>query len=81
MKQGILALWLLVNAVVLFVIFNPWWRDWAAQGIAVLFLEVVFLVIIGLPVFCHQFFRKKKPFRQSLAHSVESVLDILTGWA
>jgi hypothetical protein len=77
---GVLGIFLLVNAVALFCVFNPWIKDWAAQGIVLLVLEGIFLVLIGVPVFLYHFIGKKKTFRQSLSDSVESVLNFLVGW-
>jgi hypothetical protein len=80
MRNEVLLVWLLINASVLFLAFNPWLRDWASQAIVLLVLEAVFFSVIGLPVFLHHFLCKKKPFGQSLSDSVQSVLDFLAGW-
>lgn len=80
MKNEVLAVWLLINALALFLVVNPWFTDWASQAIVLLVLEAVFFIVIGLPVFLHHFFRKKKPFKRSLSDSVQSVLDFLAGW-
>ena len=79
-KMGVLCIFLLVNAVAFFCVFNPWIKDWAEQGIVSLVLEAVFLVLIGVPVFLYHFIGKKKTFGQSLSDSVESVLNFLVGW-
>jgi hypothetical protein len=80
MRNEVLAVWLLINASALFLVFNTWFTDWASQAIVLLVLEAVFFIVIGLPVFLHHFFRKKKPFKQSLSDSAGSVLDFLAGW-
>jgi len=80
LKTGIFGIFLLVNAVGIFCVFNPWIVDWQAQGITLLILEGVFFLVIGLPVFLYHFIRKKKSFKQSLADSVSTVLDFLAGW-
>lgn len=80
MRHEVLTVWLLINALTLFLGFNTWFTDWASQAIVLLVLEAVFLIVIGLPVFLHQFFRKKKPLKQSLSDSARSVLDFLAGW-
>ena len=79
-KIGVLGIFLFVNAVALFCVFNPWIKDWATQGIVLLVLEAVFLVLLGVPVFLYHFIRNKKTFGQSLSDSVESVLNFLAGW-
>jgi integral membrane sensor domain MASE1 len=61
-------------------VFNTWFTDWASQAIALLALEAVFFIVIGLPVFRHNFVRKKEPFKQSLSDSVQCVLSFLAGW-
>jgi len=80
MRNEVLAVWLLINALVLFLVFNTWFTDWASQAIVLLVLEAVFFIVIGLPVFFHHFFRNRKPFKESLSDSVRSVLDFLAGW-
>lgn len=80
MKNEVLAVWLLVNALAAFMVFNKWFTDWASQALVLLVLEAFFFIVIGLPVFCHHFLCRKKPFRQSLSDSVQSVLDFLAGW-
>lgn len=80
MRHEVLTVWLLINALTLFLVFNTWFTDWASQAIVLLVLEAVFFIVIGLPVFLHQFLRKKKPLKQSLSDSARSVLDFLAGW-
>jgi len=79
-KTGIFAMALLVNAVALFCIFNPWVADWQGQGIIVLVVEVTAVVVIGAPVFFYHFLRKQKPLRQSLEDTVRVMMDFLAGW-
>ena len=79
-KIAVLGIFFLVNAVALFCVFNPWIKDWAAQGTVLLVLEAVFFILIGVPVFLYHFIRNKKAFGQSLSDSVESVLNFLAGW-
>jgi len=79
MRQGIFCAVLLVNIVALFCAFNPWFTDWAAQGIVLLALEAAFLLLIGLPVFIHHL-RRGLPPRQALATSLDVVMDFLAGW-
>lgn len=79
-KIGVLSIFLLINTVAFFCVFNLWIKDWAAQGIVLLLLEAVFLVLVGVPVFLYHFIGKKKTFGQSLSDSVETVLNFLVGW-
>ena len=80
MRRSVLAIWILTNAVALILLVNPWFTTWRTQAAVLLILELVFLVVIGLPVFLYHFVRKKRPIGQSLSDSVETVLDFLTGW-
>ena len=80
LKTSIFAIFLLVNGVALFCLLNPWLPDWQEQATLLLILESIFLVVIGLPVFFYHFFKHKKPFKQSLADSLDTVLDFLCGW-
>ena len=43
MKMGILGIFLVVNAVAIFCVFNPWTSDWQGSGITVLVVEAVAL--------------------------------------
>lgn len=79
MKQNIFFVVAMVNAVALFCVFNPWFEDWATQGVVLLALEALFLLLIGLPVFIH-YLRRGLPPRQALAASLESVMNFLGGW-
>ncbi len=79
-RISIFAIFLLLNIVALFCIFNPWVTDWQRQAIVLLVFELFFLLGIGLPVFCYHFFKMNKSFKQSLADSLETVLDFLCGW-
>lgn len=76
LKNGIVGLFLLLNAVAVFSVVNPWVSDWRAHGITVLLVEAAFLLLIGLPRVAYQVFWKKKTFRRSLSDSVEAVM----GW-
>ena len=76
LKTGIVGLFLLLNAVVVFSAVNPWVTDWRAQGITVLVVEAAFLLLIGLPSVAYEVFWKKKTFRKSLSDSVEPIM----GW-
>ncbi len=79
MKQGIFLVVLLVNAVALFCVFNPWFKDWAGQGIVLLVVEGAFLLLVGMPVFVYHL-RKGLPPRQALAASLDTVMHFLAGW-
>ena len=81
MRNEVLWVWLLINAVALFLMVTPWFADWASQATVLLILEAVFFIVVGLPIFLHHFCRKNKPFKRSLSDSVQSVLDFLAGWA
>lgn len=80
MIKGVFWVVLLVNAVALFLAFNPWLRDWAAQAIVLLVLEAAFLVIIGVPVFIYHLRKGLRP-KEALAASLDSVVSFLSGWA
>ena len=79
-RTGIFGFVLLANAVALFCIFNPWIEKWSSQAVVFLVLEAVFLVVIGIPVFLYHFVHKKKPLKQSLADSIQTMIDFLAGW-
>ena len=79
-KAGILLVFVLVNAALLFLALNPWITTWQGQAQMVLIIEVIFLVIIGLPVLLYQMIVRKKTFRQSLSDSLDTVLDFLSGF-
>ena len=78
---GIGIVFLLVNAVVLFCVFNPWIDRWRSQGYVVLIAELVLLVVVCVPVFLHHLLRKKKSFRDSITDTLRTLLDFLSGWA
>jgi hypothetical protein len=78
-KQGIFLVVVMVNAVALFCVFNPWFEDWVTQGIVLFVLEAAFLLLIGVPVFIH-YVRKGLPPRVALAASLDSVMNFLAGW-
>lgn len=77
------SLWivLVVNLLLLFLAFNPWFDAWAGQAIAVVVIELVLLVVVGLPVVLYQVVIRKKTWRQSIRDSIEAVMDFLTGAA
>ena len=79
MKSGILVAAMLANLVALFCVFNPWFENWAGQGIVFLILEAVSLTFIGVPVFVHHL-RTGLPPRQALSASLDSVMNFLSGW-
>ncbi len=79
-KTGILWIFVLINAALLFLALNPWITTWQGQAQMVLIIEVVFLVVIGIPVLLYQMIYKKKSFRQSLSDSLDAVLDFLSGF-
>lgn len=74
MRYEVPAVGSLINAVALFLVFNPWFTDWASQAIVLLVLEALFLLVIGLPVFLHHFLRRNRAFKQNLSDSVQSLL-------
>ena len=79
-KAGILLIFVLVNAALLVLALNPWITTWQGQAQMVLIIEVIFLVIVGLPVLLYQMIVRKKTFRQSLSDSLDTVLDFLSGF-
>lgn len=81
LRLGIYGLVALANAAALLCVLNPWFEEWSAAGTIFLVLEVVFLGTVGVPVFLYHFVRKGKPFKQSLSDSVETVMELLVGWA
>jgi len=78
-KQGIFLVVVMVNAVALFCVFNPWFKDWVTQGIVLFVLEAALLLLIGVPVFIH-YVRKGLPPREALAASMDLVMNFLAGW-
>ncbi|MBI2840336.1 MAG: hypothetical protein HYX75_18625 [Acidobacteria bacterium] len=79
MKSGILVLAMLANLVAFLCVLHPWFENWAGHGIVFLILEAIFLTFIGVPVFVHHL-RKGLPPRQALAASLDSVMNLLSGW-
>ncbi len=79
-KTGIICIFVLINAALLVLAVNPWITTWQGQALTVLIIEVVFLVVIGIPVLLYQMIFKKKTFRQSLSESLDAVLDFLSGF-
>ena len=77
------SLWvvLAVNLFLLFFAFNPWLDAWAGQAMGVIVIELVLLIVVGLPMVLYQVVIRKKTFRQSVRDSVEAVMDFLTGAA
>ena len=79
MGKSILVVTLLGNLVALFCVFNPWHRGWVTQGIVFLVFELVFFLLVGVPVFVHHV-RKGLSVRAALADSLDSVMNFLSGW-
>jgi hypothetical protein len=79
MKHGIFLIALLANGVALFMIFNPWYEDWSAQGVVFLVVEAVFLLFVGVPILIHHL-RKGLSFRDALAATLQTAMDFLAGW-
>jgi hypothetical protein len=79
MKEGIYIVVLAANIAALFCIFNPWYVKWQSQGFVFFFLEALFLVFIGIPIFIHHL-RKGRSWRNAMASSLDSVMNFLTGW-
>ncbi|GAB4364742.1 MAG: hypothetical protein Kow0060_21920 [Methylohalobius crimeensis] len=77
------TLWIVVgiNVLLLFFAFNPWLDTWSGQAVAVLVIEALVLVVIGLPVIIYQMAIRKKSFRQSVRDAIEAVMDFVTGAA
>ena len=77
------TLWIVagINVLLLFFAFNPWLDTWSGQAVAVLAIEVLVLVFIGLPVIIYQVVIQKKGFRQSARDAIEAVMDFVTGAA
>lgn len=79
MSRGIVLVTLLVNAVALLCVLNPWFEGWADAGIALFTFEALFLVLVGLPVFVHHR-RRGLPTRDAFGKSLDSVMSFLAGW-
>ena len=75
------TLWIVigVNVLFLFLAFNPWLDTWSGQAVAVLVIELLVLVIVGLPAIFYQMAIQKKSFRQSARDAIEAVMDFVTG--
>ena len=75
------TLWIVagINVLLLFFAFNPWLDTWSGQAVAVLALELLVLVIIGLPAIIYQMVIQKKSFKQSVRDTIEAVMDFVTG--
>lgn len=79
-KNSILIAFLIINSLILFFAVNPWITNWRDHGILILILEVVFVIIIGIPVLLYQMIRNKKTFKQSLSDSLNAILDFLSSF-
>ncbi len=77
----IITIFILVNLTLLFLLVNPWITQWQGQAIGVMAIEVVLLLIIGIPATLYQMIKKKKTFKQSVTDSFDAVLDFLSGFA
>lgn len=80
LKTGIFGVVLLANLVALFCIINPWFDGWQRQGYVLVVIEAVFTVVVGVPVFFYHYMRKKKPLRQSITATLQTIIDFLAGW-
>lgn len=68
-----------INVLLLFFAFNPWIEEWTSEALVALALELIFLLLVGVPVFLYQFIGRKKPFGRSVRDSVEAIMDFVTG--
>lgn len=78
-RVNIFTVFLLCNAVLVFLIVNPWVTQWHGQAIGVVAIEIALLFFIGIPIILYQMIRLKKTLRQSLSDSLDAVLDFLSG--
>lgn len=79
-KNGIVITFLAINALIIFFALNPWLSNWRAKSLVVLIFEVVFLLVIGIPILLYQMIWRKKTFTQSLSDSLNAVLDFLSNF-
>jgi hypothetical protein len=79
MKWILAVVVVVTNLVAIFCLFNPWIADWAGPSLVFLVVEIVSLVLIGVPVFVHQR-RKGLAPGQALFASVDTVMGFLSGW-
>lgn len=79
MKKGVYVIALASNIAALFCILNPWFEDWASQGVVFLVLEVVFLLCIGISVFIYHL-KKRLSKSEAMTASLDSVLSCLGSW-
>lgn len=70
---------LTVNVLAVALAFNPWLERWSDEASTMLVLEGALLVLVGLPTILFQMAVRKKSLRESVASSVEAVMDFLTG--
>lgn len=75
------TLWIVtgVNVLLLFFAFNPWLDTWSGEAVAVVVIEALLLVVIGLPAVVYQMAVRKKSFKQSVRDAIEAVMDIVAG--
>ena len=78
-KFSIFTPFILCNAVLVFLLINPWLTNWHGQAISIMAIEIVLLFLIGIPITLYQMIRLKKKLRQSLSDSLDTVLDFLSG--
>lgn len=71
----LIALFLAVQAIIVFGIVNPWYDAWRDPLTAFLVIEAVFLVVVFLPLFSYHFFKTKKGLKESLRASLDSFLS------
>ena len=78
MKNGVLYIFVLLNATALFCAINPWITDWQNIGFLVLVLEAALVLLVGVPVLFYQTIVKKKTFKQSLTDSVDKIMAFVS---
>lgn len=79
MKRLIWGVVALSNFAALFCVVNPWFEEWVRQGLVFLVVEMVALVVIGLPVFLSHLRKGASP-GQALAASLDTVMHFMSGW-
>ncbi len=71
----LIALFLVVQAIIVFGVINPWYDAWRDPLTAFLVIEVIFLIAVFFPLFAYHFFKAKKGLKGSLRASLDSFLD------
>ena len=75
MPWGLIILFLTVQAAIVFGIVNPWYDAWRDPLTGFLIIEIIFFVVVFLPLFAYHLFKGGKGVRASLRASLDSFMN------